>query len=274
MDGEIKLAVSHGIRSPETLLSNDHLRRVLRTEERSVVQLPEDIAIEGVLTDFRPREVLIEPILYKHIILGVIILAKAVEFSEEDLNRLNHFRQGLSMALQNALIHDRLQRLAALDPLTSIYNRRFGMTRLHDEFGRAIRTNIPLGIMMFDIDHFKSVNDAYGHLVGDHVLVRITKLARSVLREGDVLIRYGGEEFLAVLPAASKDDVQKVAERLRRTVAENNFEDGNQKIQITISLGGCSYPEIDVENEIDLIKSVDEALYVSKETGRNKVTIV
>ena len=104
--------------------------------------MPADVAIDGVLVDFRPREVLVDPVSYKQIPLGAIVLASASGFSDEVRLRLDLFRQGLSLALNNSLVHDRLQRLAALDPLTAVYNRRFGMSRLHEEFGRAVRANI------------------------------------------------------------------------------------------------------------------------------------
>lgn len=272
-DGEMKVAAAHGIRAPETLLASDHLRRGLRTKTRQCVTIPGDVAIEGVLADFRPREVLIDPVFYKQVPLGAIVLASATGFPAEVKTRLDLFRQGLSLALNNALVHDRLQRLAALDPLTGIYNRRFGMARLHEEFGRAVRASLPLGVLMFDLDHFKRVNDTYGHLVGDRLLVQIVRIVRAVLREGDVLVRYGGEEFLAILPAASGEDLRKVAERLRRMVEESTMTDGDQTIRITVSIGGAAYPQLDVAGDQDLVKHADEALYSAKQSGRNRAII-
>jgi len=93
----------------------------------------------------------------------------------------------------------------------------FDLGRLREEFGRSVRANTPFGVLILDIDHFKAVNDTYGYLVGDHVLKSVCAIARSALCEGDVLLRYGGEEFLAVLPAASADDLRRVGERLRKS---------------------------------------------------------
>lgn len=90
-----------------------------------------------------------------------------------------------------------MQRLAALDALTGLYNRRFGIIRIQEEFSRAIRANTPVSLLMFDIDHFKNVNDTYGHLVGDKVLVNIAKIALACIREGDILLRYGGKSSFA-----------------------------------------------------------------------------
>ena len=89
-----------------------------------------------------------------------------------------------------------------MDPLTDAYNRRFGLARLREEFSRAVRAENPLGILMLDLDHFKAINDTYGHLVGDRVLRAVATACRRVVREGDILIRYGGEEFLVLLPGA------------------------------------------------------------------------
>ncbi len=270
-EGELTLASSHGLRDAADLGSSDHVRVALRTGQRQRVVLPPDLAVEGVLADFRPQEVLVEPVMYKAVPIGAIILAAGEPFGEDALRRLDLLRSALALALNNALAHERLQRLAALDPLTGVYNRRFGMARLQEEFGRAVRDNSPLGVMMFDLDHFKSVNDAYGHLVGDRVLVHMARLARTVMREGDVLVRYGGEEFLSILPAASKADCLAVAERLRRLVEESSISDGDQMIRVTVSAGVAAYPEVEVDSPSDLVRQADEALYQAKDSGRNLV---
>ncbi|MBE3073286.1 MAG: GGDEF domain-containing protein [Acidobacteria bacterium] len=272
-EGEMKVSAAHGIRSPATLVASDHVRRAFRTKSRQDVVIPADVAVEGVLVDFRPREVLVDPISYKQIPLGAIVLASAQGFSDDVRARLDLFRQGLSLALNNALVHDRLQRLAALDPLTAIYNRRFGMARLHEEFGRAVRGGTPLGVLLFDIDHFKRVNDTYGHLVGDRILVQMVRVARSVMREGDVMVRYGGEEFLAILPAASRQDLHQIGERLRRIVEDAAITDGDQTIKVTVSVGGAAFPQLDVSGEEELVKRADETMYSAKQAGRNRVVV-
>lgn len=270
-NGQMTIGASQGIRSPNAIVDSDHVRRALQTEKSLSVILPEDAAVESVLMDFRPREVLVYPVLYKGVPLGVIILASAYEFKGEVRSRLDMFRQGMALALNNALTYDRLQRLAALDPLTGVYNRRFGMERLREEFGRAVRVAMPLGVLMFDIDHFKTVNDTYGHLAGDRVLIQVAKTARMALREGDILLRYGGEEFLVILPAASKENARAIGERMRRMVEETSVADGDQMIRVTISVGVTSHPELDVADAQDLVKRADESLYLAKDAGRNRV---
>jgi diguanylate cyclase (GGDEF)-like protein len=201
------------------------------------------------------------------------LLASGSGFSTDERNRLDLFRQGLALALHNALLYDRLERLAAIDALTGLYNRRFGLARLREEFGRAVRITAPLGVLMLDLDHFKQVNDIYGHLAGDRVLVRVAKLARTVMRDGDVIVRYGGEELLAILPGASRNDLAKAGERLRRMIEDATIADGEQTIRITASIGGAAYPEVDVEDESALVKLADRALYAAKATGRNRVSM-
>ena len=183
------------------------------------------------------------------------------------------FSQNLSLALHNAIIHEQMQRLAAIDPLTGLLNRRYGMIRLREEYSKAVRSEGSLGIVMFDIDFFKKVNDTYGHLAGDRVLVHISKLTKPLLREGDVLMRYGGEEFCAILPGASNEDSLKMAERIRFAVQESKVVYSEFEIKITLSLGMSSYPENDVAHEQELLAAADEALYISKESGRNKSTV-
>lgn len=272
-DGEMAVTTSQGIQDVDSVLESDHVRSVYRTETRCIISLPDEVLVEGVLTTFRPREVILEPIRYKEVILGLIILASPGRFTQNAQDRLSLFTQSLALALHNSMLFDRLERLAALDPLTGVYNRRFGMTRLHEEFGRTLRMEAPLGLVMFDVDHFKDVNDVYGHLIGDRVLVRIANAARSVMREGDILVRYGGEEFLAILPGASNKDVMGIADRLRRKVEQSSVSSGEDVIKVTVSAGGVSYPETDVGSETELVDRADKALYQAKESGRNCVVM-
>ena len=270
IEGAVKIAASRGILSHNSLIENEHVRFSLRTGKGQTLVLPDDVLVEGLWTDFRPREVLIDPVFYKGRPLAMIVLASASGFSETNA-RLDLFRNGLAIALNNALTHQHLQRLAAVDPLTGIYNRRFGMSRLHEEFSRAVRMTSSLGLLMFDIDHFKEVNDTYGHIAGDCVLAELANTVRSVLREGDVLVRYGGEEFLAILPSASKEGSMHWGERLRQIVENTSIPYGDKMIRVTISVGCTSYPELYAEGDQDLVKCADKALYSAKESGRNKV---
>jgi two-component system, cell cycle response regulator len=271
--GELLVAASHGLRDPRAVAFSGHVDAALRSGEHQVIVIPEDVRLEGVLADFRPGEVRVYPVTYKSVPLGVVVLAAPTAFTGDQIALIDLFVQGLGLALNNAVAHERLQRLAALDPLTGIYNRRFGLGRLHEEFGRAVRMSAPLGVLMLDIDHFKAVNDTYGHLVGDRVLKSVCAVVRSSLREGDVLLRYGGEELLAVMPAASGADLREMGERLRRAIEDSSVADGEKAVRVTLSAGGAAYPSHTVEHEEGLIRLADEALYRAKESGRNRVEI-
>ncbi|MEO8266115.1 MAG: GGDEF domain-containing protein [Ilumatobacteraceae bacterium] len=159
-----------------------------------------------------------------------------------------------------------------MDPLTGLYNRRFGLERLSQEFSRSVRTKEPLGAVMFDIDHFKAVNDTYGHQSGDQVLRAIANSAKGVLREGDTLMRYGGEEFLAVLPGAGETDVRALGERIRRVVESTVISFDQIAISVTISLGAVSFPTVNVTDLDDLIRQADAAMYDAKKSGHNRLT--
>jgi diguanylate cyclase (GGDEF)-like protein len=272
-EGEMVAAASHAISSPNSIVTSDPILEALKTKKRQIISLPEKVTLQGVLVNFQPREIIVDPLVHKQVPLGVIVLARTTAFPELVRTRMVLFRQPLALALNNALDHERLQRLAAIDPLTGLYNRRFGMARLHEEFTRAVRQKMPLGVLMFDIDHFKKVNDTYGHLIGDRILAQVSTLCRSVLREGDIVMRYGGEEFLAILPAASKEDIAEIGERIRRIVEETQFDVGEQLTQITISIGGTAYPGLKIETENDLVKCADEAMYSVKNSGRNYLRV-
>jgi len=269
--GQLDVVASRSLLSPDKLGENPILWRVVRTGLAERISFPVDIDLDGILSTFHPREILILPILYKKLPLGVLLLAGSTLYPRHADESVEPFLAGLSLALKNALTHVQLQELAATDPLTSIYNRRFGTFRLDEEYSRAVRISAPLGVMMCDIDHFKSVNDTYGHVVGDKVLIAVAQIVRKALREGDVALRYGGEEFVGVLPGASLQDTRLVAERIRRAVADFKVNFMDQDIRITISIGIAAMPETIVDSAANLVQAADKAMYRAKENGRNRV---
>ena len=274
-DQESEIAVLHsfGIRDAESLARDPHILRSFTKGESYRIVQPTELIVESTLTQFHPKEVLIEPVEFKSIPIAVILLAKAEPFQTDYGKQLSIFTQSLAVAMHNAQEHDQLQKLAALDPLTGILNRRFGMVRLHEEYTRSVRRGSPLGVLMFDIDHFKLVNDTYGHVVGDRVLKNISAQIRHGIREGDILLRYGGEEFLAILPGASKEDAYLIAERVRYIIKEYKTEYGDQQICVTVSVGCDSMPESSIGSELELVANADEALYRAKNTGRDKCVV-
>ena len=264
---------SHGLRGIDGLAENDHVRRALRLDrtEQLHVEAP-DMIVDSLLVGRIAREIVVAPLTFKTVPLGVVVLATPGHFEHDGLELLEHLRANLALAVNNALAHDRLERLAAVDALTDAYNRRFGLARLREEYSRAVRAESPLGLLMLDLDHFKAVNDTYGHLVGDRVLRAVAGACRRVLREGDVLIRYGGEEFLVLLPGAGPEDVRQVGERIRRAVAETSVADGGQRVAVTVSLGGATYRDSSDSVE-SLVAIADGALYEAKDSGRDRLVV-
>ncbi len=269
-NGRVSVAGSCGIRQAEDLTTNETVLAALRTGRPSVLHLSTDVMVSGSLVEFIPQEVQVIPVSYGVVPVGVLVVAFAQPSSQEAGAVLNATMPGLAVALNNALNHENLQRVAALDPLTGVYNRRFGLQRLTEEYGRSIRSGDPLGLLMLDLDHFKAVNDTYGHVVGDRVLQSVVRATRQVLREGDVLMRYGGEEFMVVLPGAGRDDLVQTAERVRRAVAEAEISEAGQRIAVTVSIGGSGLPDKSATCAEDLIVVADAALYTSKESGRDR----
>jgi diguanylate cyclase (GGDEF)-like protein len=272
-NGRIDLAGSRGIRDAAQLTSTEAVLAAVRATEPTVLHLPPDLVITGALVDFTPQEIQVLPVHYGILTVGVLVIAFAQPSPPEADSVIRATLPGLAVALNNSLNHEDLQRVAALDPLTGVYNRRFGQQRLTEEFGRSLRSGDPLGVLMLDLDHFKTVNDTYGHLVGDRVLQAVVKAARHALREGDVLLRYGGEEFLIVLPGAGTDDLTQMAERVRRAVADTTVTEAAQRIPVTVSIGGAGLPHTDAATPNDLIALADKALYTAKDTGRDRCII-
>ncbi len=171
------------------------------------------------------------------------------------------------------LLH-RLEIMAITDHLTEIYNRRHFEETLKREFARALRYNLNLSCLMCDIDHFKRINDTYGHAAGDSVLKEVARLIHSSLREIDMVGRWGGEEFIVLLTQAKKADAKKVAERILLSISAHKFQGLPENEKITVSIGVASALEdADIDNWEKLIKAADEALYRAKRNGRNRVEL-
>jgi two-component system, cell cycle response regulator len=164
------------------------------------------------------------------------------------------------------------ERRAIIDQLTGCFNRRYFETRMDEELSLAKRFRNKMCMIMFDIDHFKKVNDTYGHQAGDTVLMEVSAVAKGCLRGEDYLCRYGGEEFAIIMPETSVDEAHEVAERMRKLIEEHAFYGGNQLINVTISLGIAEYPEHAIIKE-KLIEKADAALYAAKNSGRNNTKI-
>ena len=167
------------------------------------------------------------------------------------------------------LYHEEIYRLTIIDGLTGAYNKRYFIETIEREMARCLRYDRPLSLIMFDIDHFKKVNDEYGHIAGDYVLRHMCQTIHGRIRQEEVFSRYGGEEFAIILPERSLDKAEQFAEKLRRLVESDMFAFEDEEITITISLGVAELSGH--EKVTQLIRQADEALYQAKHNGRNQV---
>lgn len=172
--------------------------------------------------------------------------------------------------IANTILNKDLEERAKLDPLTKILNRRAFVDELLKELARSKRQGLTFSLIMADIDHFKSINDTYGHLAGDSVLLGFTTFVQENLRIIDILARYGGEEFLILLPNTEKKQAVETAERIRKMLEYKKHLYNGQEISYTVSFGVTSF-DIDAQNKEELLENADTALYAAKTKGRNRV---
>ncbi|MBW2523903.1 MAG: diguanylate cyclase [Deltaproteobacteria bacterium] len=176
----------------------------------------------------------------------------------------------LSGADVEAQYHEEIYRLTIIDGLTQIHNKRYLYEALERELIRGRRHGRHLAVLMFDIDHFKRINDVHGHLAGDFVLKELARIIQSCIRRDEVFARYGGEEFCIILPETAIDGAVELGERLRVLVEQHEFVFQQDNIKVTISVG-CAQLGEDIRNASELLKRSDERLYEAKNSGRNRV---
>jgi len=207
-------------------------------------------------------------------VIGVINLNNVSEDGLENDNIANIQRVSdhLALAINNLLLHKRIEELSIIDELTKFYNRRYLMLKLKEEIERNYRYKSPVSLIMLDIDHFKKINDTYGHDVGDVILKSVSNLIRENLRKTDIPCRYGGEEFIVILPLTILKYAYNIGERIRIELENKEITNSNGlKIKATISIGIAELKEN--ENIDNLLKRVDDALYSAKNKGRNRTEI-
>ncbi len=191
----------------------------------------------------------------------------------DDLKTMGIFASQVAIVLEKARLFADVQRLAAVDDLTGLYNRRRFFDLAYREFYRARRYGRPLSILMVDIDHFKKVNDRYGHPAGDQVLQNLAAAMRRTLRNIDIIGRYGGEEFIILLAETDVETAQQVAERIRAQIADvtTALETG-EEIRVTVSVGVAG-DDVEEMNLVEMVELSDQALYAAKNAGRNRVKV-
>ncbi len=211
------------------------------------------------------------PLLFEETLLGILWIWSRY-LTEADLSVMSTFAQQVASALKRARLFQEVQSLALTDHLTGLQNRRslFELGRI--EFARSQRMDRPFCCLMLDLDHFKKINDEYGHPVGDLVLQEFAQRCRRSVREVDLIGRYGGEELIIFLPETNSETAMQVAERLRESVAKAPIRILDKDLQITVSIGVSRRDENTLELET-LIARADQAMYVAKYKGRNRVAI-
>ena len=196
------------------------------------------------------------PVIDKGRLVGLVTRGRVMEAQRQRVAKLEADNQ----SLEEQLVHD---------PLTGLANRVLFQQVIDREIKRFERHGGHLGLLMLDIDHFKRVNDTYGHLTGDVVLRQVTSVLRETVRTADLLARIGGEEFAVIISQRRKPDLHRLADKLRKRVEEETYGEGNVRLNVTISIGAKFY-EKGMGGRSDLMKKADENLYQAKQTGRNK----
>lgn len=251
---------------------------------------------EPLLFDWRAnRDVrssaLAAPIIVKEDVFGVLCLYHQTGFMvynrrERELLRIVAWQ--MESALSNLWRYEQTRLRTQIDELTGLYNYRFFDAALHQMYDKSVEARTPLTLVVIDIDHFKHINDRYGHLAGNEVLVQLAAIFKDMVRETDVLARYGGEEFTVLFPGLESAEALVVAERIRRRVASTPFQvtdsvaSGHGQgspggvgaaIRLTLSIGIATYPDT-ADTALSLLRHADRAMYVgAKQSGRNKVSV-
>jgi len=247
---------------------------------------PNDPLMKDVIKHIKPlgiKSIIVIPIIFNDEVIGTLFLKTSKisrTFTKKEINLCIAFANASANIIYNAYIHekvkkerDRLEKLAITDYLTGLYNVRYFYVRLKEEFSRTKRYNIPLCCIMIDVDHFKKINDSYGHRIGDIVLRELSQLIKRNIRKSDVLARYGGEEFILLLPNTSLDGAIVKAENIRKLIKEHSFKTLRKKELITVSAGIACSSNKKVKSEDDLITLSDTALFQAKNKGRDNVAI-
>ncbi|MBU2540950.1 MAG: sensor domain-containing diguanylate cyclase [Candidatus Omnitrophica bacterium] len=213
------------------------------------------------------------PLITYNKLIGVLRVdsRNITEFNQEDLRLLSTLSDLAAAAIDNAFLYKRTLDFAIRDGLTSLYLKGYFMERLEEELHRASSKKIPLSLLMLDIDRFKDFNDKFGHIAGDIILKIVSKMLVDIAGSvGNIVCRFGGEEFVMLLVGAEKKEAIRVAEDLRRKIKSKRITLRRQKIGISVSLGVVSCPKDGYELQ-DLMRKVDALLYEAKKTGRDKV---
>jgi diguanylate cyclase (GGDEF)-like protein len=246
----------------------------------------EQITLQVEKRKLRPKQMMMDPgaTLKSHLTLPLAVEGEIIgcislnsdqpnAFDAQDLQFLSVIGYQMAATLKHFQRFSSIKNIALYDTLTGLYNRRYFEERLGVETQKSFYSGTPLSLVMVDIDHFKKVNDTFGHTGGDQVLCKTSSLLKNSIRKKDTVARYGGEEFILILPEAGLEESFIIAERIRRLVENTSFEIGQAQVNLTISMGISNFPSHRAKSKEELVRMVDQALYDAKRGGRNKVCI-
>jgi len=245
-------------------------RIVLQIEKRKLSPHPMDMDPRATL-----KSHLTLPLAVEGEIIGCISLNsdQPNAFDAQNLQFFSVIGYQMAATLQHLQRFSSVKNMAIYDTLTGLYNRRYFEERLRVEAQKSFSNNIPLSLIMVDIDHFKKVNDTFGHPEGDMILREIASLLKKSVRKKDTVARYGGEEFILILPEAGIEASSMIADRIRLLVESTLFDVGKAQLNLSVSLGISSFPIHRAGSDGELIKMADQALYEAKRGGRNRVCV-
>lgn len=252
------------------------ISRVIRQSEMVTVV---DIAGRNDYQALRTntRSIMLVPMIAHGKTIGLLAAESPLEgaFNERDEKMLSVVARSAAMALDNALLHRRMEEMTITDELTGINNYRYFAEKLKEEQRRASRYNLPFSLIMLDIDWFKNFNDTYGHEVGNIVLKGITAVIKKCIRDVDIFCRYGGEEFVIILPQTPRVEVARIGERIRQQIEASTFGGGGSipELKVTVSAGVTSFPE-NGKSQDEILSVADQALYRAKGAGKNLVCVI
>ena len=263
------------------------IRKSLRTKKTVVIRdaLKDPLLkeVRDIITPLGIRSIVVIPIIFRDEVIGTLLLRTSRSnhtFTEREIRLCTAIANASANSLYNAFLHEKteneksqLEKLAITDYLTGLYNIRYFYHRIDEEISRAQRYKLHLSCLMIDIDHFKKINDNYGHRAGDIVLTEFAHLLKKHTRKSDVLARYGGEEFIVLLPQTSPEAAVSKAETIRNFIEKHRFRGIKGKNGLTVSIGISSFPARTIKNKEDIITAVDNALYKAKAEGRNRVVL-
>lgn len=215
------------------------------------------------------------PLMIENQIIGVINVNDSEKgfLSVSDMDYILNVMEFVALSLSNALLHEKTEVLSVTDGLTQLFDHRQMMHVLEKEFERSRRYQSPLSIVMMDIDHFKKINDTYGHQKGDEVLVTLASVLNRMCRSNDTAARYGGEEFVVILPETRKEGAAIIADRIRNAMAQKRFHTASEEFTVTLSCGIAEVNLATVSTPSDLIHVADRALYQAKQEGRDRMIL-